>query len=143
MTAADRKLWSELRAALWPEQAPEQHVHDLDSVLRDGQYWGFVAQAPDGHAIGFAEISIRRFANGCDSQPVPFLEGIWVAPQFRRQGIAALLLDRIEAFVTERGFQELGSDALIDNTESHAAHRAWGFAETERVIYFRKVLQKK
>ncbi len=42
-----------------------------------------------------------------------------------------------------RGLRELGSDALMDNTASHAAHRAWGFTETERVIYFRKVLPKK
>jgi aminoglycoside 6'-N-acetyltransferase I len=143
MTAADCKLWSAMRAALWPGETAEQHARGLDDVLRDGQYWGFIAEAPDGHAMGFAEVSIRRYANGCDSQPVAFLEGIWVDPQFRRLGIGARLVRHIEAVVVSRGFHELGSDALIDNETSHAAHRAWGFAETERVIYFRKVLQKK
>ena len=104
---------------------------------------GFRGEAPDGNAIGFAEVSIRRSANGCDSQPVPFVEGIWVDPQFRLRGIGAQLIAHIEAFVTARGFHELGSDALIDNTASHAAHRGWGFAETERVIYFRKLLPQK
>ena len=40
-----------------------------------------------------------------------------------------------------RGFREIGSDALLDNRASHAAHAGWGFAETERVVYFRKVLE--
>jgi aminoglycoside 6'-N-acetyltransferase I len=74
---------------------------------------------------------------------VPFLEGIWVDPKFRRLHLGARLLQHIESFVMDRGFQELGSDALIDDTQSHAAHRAWGFAESEPVIYFRKVLAKK
>jgi aminoglycoside 6'-N-acetyltransferase I len=43
-------------------------------------------------------------------------------------------------FLASRGYRELGSDALIDNSASHAAHRGWGFAETERVVYFRKSL---
>jgi hypothetical protein len=30
--------------------------------------------------------------------------------------------------------------SLIDNAESHAVHRALGFAETERVVYFRRSL---
>jgi aminoglycoside 6'-N-acetyltransferase I len=29
---------------------------------------------------------------------------------------------------------------LLDNSQSHAMHRAIGFSETERVIYFRKPL---
>jgi aminoglycoside 6'-N-acetyltransferase I len=141
ITAADRKIWSEMRAALWPEETAEQHARGLDVLLRDGLYWGFVAE--DGDARGFAEVSIRRYANGCDTQPVPFLEGIWVDPKFRRHGIGAQLLAHVEAFMVALGFHELGSDALINNMQSHAAHRAWGFVETERVIYFRKVLRKK
>jgi aminoglycoside 6'-N-acetyltransferase I len=46
----------------------------------------------------------------------------------------------MEEFLIARGFRELGSDALIENHGSHAAHRGWGFSETERVVYFRKPL---
>jgi hypothetical protein len=34
----------------------------------------------------------------------------------------------------------MGSDALLDNAVSHAAHRASGYAEVDRVIGYRKVL---
>src|SRR5262249_5308592 len=102
--------------------------------------WGFVAETDQGAAVGFAEITIRPFANGCDSRPVPFLEGIWVEPTFRRQAVGALLVAHVEAFVIARGFCEIGSDALVENHISHAAHRRWGFAETEKVVHFRKLL---
>jgi ribosomal protein S18 acetylase RimI-like enzyme len=93
-----------------------------------------------GTAAGFAEIAIRPYADGCDSQPVPFLEGIWVKAELRRQGIGARLIKHIETFLTARGFRELGSDTPIDNDASQAAHLGWKFTETERVIYFRKDL---
>jgi len=142
MSARDRAAWAELRAALWPEESAEAHAKQIDDMLRpdDGNAWGFIAELSDGTAAGFAEIAIRSYANGCDSQPVPFLEGIWVKLGLRRRGIGASLIAHVEAFVSARGFTEIGSDALIDNHDSHAAHRGWGFMETERVVYFRKWL---
>src|SRR5215470_1891956 len=140
MGPADRRLWAHMRAALWPGDAAEVHAQDVEAMLAGNSAWGFVAEAKDGAAAGFAEITIRPFANGCDSRPVPYLEGIWVEPRFRRRSVGGLLIKHIEAFVAARGFCEIGSDALTENHISHAAHRGWGFAETERVVYFRKLL---
>jgi aminoglycoside 6'-N-acetyltransferase I len=140
MGPSDRAGWANMRAALWPGEDAEVHAKDIEAMLANSSAWGFVAETHDGAPVGFAEITIRPFANGCDSRPVPFLEGIWVEPSFRRQGIGALLVKRVEAFVAARGFREIGSDALIENNASHAAHRGWGFCETERVIYYRKLL---
>jgi aminoglycoside 6'-N-acetyltransferase I len=141
MTEADLGLWAQMRASLWPSETAEWHAADVAGKLSDPEFWGFLAQAPAGEGAGFAELSIRKYANGCDSSPVPFLEGIWTAPKFRRQGVAARLAGHIEAFVLARGFTEIGSDALIENTISHAAHARWGFQETERVVCFRKLLR--
>jgi aminoglycoside 6'-N-acetyltransferase I len=145
MTAADRATWARMRAALWPDDTLEGHARALDEMLaavNPKGYWafGFIAETADGIPAGFAEVAIRNYANGCESQPVPFLEGIWVEPLFRRQGAGAQLMAHVETFLTARGFREIGSDAFIDNDASHAAHRAWGFAETERIVYFRKAL---
>jgi aminoglycoside 6'-N-acetyltransferase I len=46
------------------------------------------------------------------------------------------------SFLLEHGFREVGSDTPIANLPSQAAHRAWGFSETERVVYFRKLLHR-
>jgi aminoglycoside 6'-N-acetyltransferase I len=139
MTVADRTAFAKMRATKWPEESPEQHLAWIDRFLRDGDAWAFVAAA-GGALVGFAEVAIRKYANGCESTPVPFLEAIWVEPGLRHQGIGKRLIGHIEAFLTAHGYRELGSDARIENGLSHAAHQGWGFSETERVVYVRKSL---
>jgi aminoglycoside 6'-N-acetyltransferase I len=141
MHARDRAVWARMRVALWPEESAAAHAKGIDELLAGSEAWGFIAEATDSGTIGFAEIAIRKYANGCESAPVAFLEGIWIEPQFRRRGIAAQLIAHAEAFVAAHGFRELGSDTQIDNAASQAAHVAWGFSETERVVYFRKLLK--
>jgi aminoglycoside 6'-N-acetyltransferase I len=141
MGAGDRTIWAEMRVALWPDETPQAATEMTDGLLGDEDVWGLIAEATDGTAIGFAEIAVREYANGCDSRPVAFLEGVWVNPQFRRRGIGTRLVAHAEAFLAARGFRELGSDTQIDNGASQAAHLAWGFSETERVVYFRKLLK--
>ena len=137
--AVDRAAWAVMRAALWPEEDEAAHARGIDALLARGDAWAFIAEI-DGAAVGFAEVAIRPYANGCDSQPVAFLEGIWVAEGRRRRGIGAALIAHIETFLLARGFREIGSDTPLDNLASHDAHRRWDFAETERVVYFRKRL---
>lgn len=139
--AADRAIWAEMRAALWPGEPLRAHMSATDALLNDPDVWALIAEATDGTAIGFAEIALRKYANGCQSQPVPFLEGVWVKPAFRRRGVGAWLIARAGEVLAARGFRELGSDTPIDNVASQSAHRGWGFSETERVVYFRKLLR--
>lgn len=132
---SERALWSELRRRLWPDADPAE----LERVQAGGTYLGWGAWE-GGEAVGFAELSLRPFANGCQGAPVPFLEGIWVAPERRRGRVGAELIAACEAWARAAGYQELGSDTEQDNAVSLRAHAAWGFEETERVVYLRKVL---
>jgi aminoglycoside 6'-N-acetyltransferase I len=141
MDASDCESWADMRMGLFPEETRAMHARAIEDMLARDDAWGFIAESIDGTPAAFAEVSIRKYANGCDSQPVPFLEAIFVRPQFRRQGAGARLIAYMETFLMARGFRELGSDAMIDNHDSHAAHHGWGFSETERVVYFRKVLK--
>jgi aminoglycoside 6'-N-acetyltransferase I len=140
MGASDRLAWAEMRASLWPEDSVSAHAAEIDGLIRAEVAWGFIAETADGAPVGFSEVAIRKYANGCETRPVPFLEGIWVRAEFRRQGVGTRLIRHVEAFLSERGFRELGSDARIENSLSHASHLGWGFSETERVVYFRKPL---
>jgi aminoglycoside 6'-N-acetyltransferase I len=140
MTDADLAAWAEMRCALWPEDSEAAHRAAIAKLLGRGNAWGLVAETEAGTAVGFAEVALRPYANGCESEPVPFLEGIWVREAFRRRGVAARLLAHIERFLALHGYREIGSDTPLDNVSSQAAHRAWGFSETERVVYFRKVI---
>lgn len=129
-----------MRAALWPEEPMCAHADMIEGVLEDERTWGFIAETATGTPVGFAEVSIRKAANGCATQPVPFLEGIWVRDADRRQHIGTQLIRHIETFLAKLGYRELGSDVLIDNLASQHAHTGWGFVETERVVYYRKDL---
>ena len=140
MGPSDRSAWAEMRAALWPEDSLQTHAEEVDGLLGSEDFWAFIAETSDGAPVGFAEVAIRKYANGCITRPVPFLEGIWVKAEFRRQGVGARLIETAEAFLADRGFREIGSDAQIENRDSHAAHAGWGFSETERVVYFRKAI---
>jgi aminoglycoside 6'-N-acetyltransferase I len=140
MRVADKMAWAQMRYALWPDQAMEAHAGEIDGLLKSRDDWCFIAETVDGQPIGFAEVSLRKFANGCETRPVPFLEGIWVEGPSRRQDVGGSLIRHVESFLVSRGFREIGSDTYIDNRDSHIAHRGWGFLETERVIYFRKPL---
>ena len=140
LTSADHAVWCRMRRLLWPDENAGRHDSAIDEILGAKDAWGFIAETPDSEPLGFAEISIRKAANGCESQPVPFLEGIWVEPRSRRRRVGARLIAHIETFLKARGFRELGSDSLIENRLAHDAHAGWGFSETERVVYFRKSL---
>jgi aminoglycoside 6'-N-acetyltransferase I len=135
----DLARWSEMRNCLWPSSQAE-HLKDLENSLAEPDFAGFVAETREGVLIGFSEASIRKFANGCESSPVPFVEGCWVDPNLRNQKIGMLLVKVIEGWAKNAGFNELGSDSETSNTASLKAHQSWGFQETERVVYFRKSL---
>lgn len=112
----------------------------MSDALARGHYIR-LAHDGDGAALGFVEASKRRdYVNGTDSSPVAFLEGIYVVPQFRHQGVARTLVGAVMNWARAQGCHELTSDSLLSHTDAHAAHMALGFEETERVVYFRKIL---
>jgi aminoglycoside 6'-N-acetyltransferase I len=140
-TPADLEEWIALRVALWPDYAADELREGAAAMLGASNMLVLIARAEDGEAAGFAEASIRRdYVNGCETSPVAFLEGIYVAPDHRKHRIAQALAEAIADWGRSLGCAEFASDALLDNQASHAFHAAVGFEETERVVYFRKAL---
>lgn len=144
--AAHQAAWAALREALWPEGSRDEHLADIvefiAETMQGREQIGFLAML-GGEAVGFAEAAVRHdYVNGCETSPVAFLEGIYVEPSSRRAGIAGKLLAAVEAWGRGNGCSELGSDADLTNTRSHAFHLGLGFEETERVVYFRKVIER-
>ena len=93
----------------------------------------------DGELIGFAEASVRRdYVNGCETSPVAFLEGIYVVPANRRQGVANALIAYVEDWGRNQSCVEFASDTPLENDASQRLHAALGFEETQRVVFFRK-----
>lgn len=141
-TSAAQDGWLHLRQALWPDCPGAEHLAEMRAFLREpDKYAQFVAYGEDGQAAGFAEAALRTdYVNGTETSPVAFLEAIYVTPQQRRKGWGRALVGAVTAWARDRGCRELASDALLENETSHLMHRALGFEETERVVFFRKAL---
>ena len=131
-----------LRLALWPGEALEVRRAEVTANLaRAGRDIATFVAEEAGEVIAFAEVTLRRdHVNGCETSPVAFLEGIFVRPEQRRRGVGRALVAMAEQWGRERGCRELASDALLGNELSRRFHGGAGFEETERVVYFRKLI---
>ena len=90
--------------------------------------------------VGFAELSLRPYAEDCRTSPVAFLEGWYVAPSMRRRGVGRALVRAAEEWGRAQGCREFGSDTQFDNSASIAAHLALGFDDAGALRSFRKDL---
>jgi aminoglycoside 6'-N-acetyltransferase I len=131
-----------MRQALWPEEDANELAEEAAHLVKaPGDTINLMAHNGAGQLVGFAEAALRRdYVNGCETTPVVFLEAIYVAPEHRRNGVARALVERVVEWAKAQGCTEFASDALLDNSQSHAMHKALGFVETDRVVFFRRVL---
>lgn len=129
---------AELACRLWPgHTAAEMQAEFAQSVAKaDAAFF----LAFDGeHAIGFAQCGLRHdYVEGTDSSPVGYLESIYVAEGYRKQGIAGKLLSACESWATEKGCTEFASDCELGNAQSLQFHLNMGFTEANRIICFVK-----
>jgi aminoglycoside 6'-N-acetyltransferase I len=141
-TADDHLAWAAMLACLHPEQSAADFEAELAILTKLSEpYVGFLAFSDDGEPIGMIDARARNYAEGAPDLSAAYVEDLWVDPEHRRHGVAARLLEAVEAWALEQGHRWLGSDALIGNEESHAWHRAAGFEEVERIVVFGKTLR--
>lgn len=141
--AADSRAWLRMRCALWPDGSDAEHAKDIESYFAGKAREPLavlIAVDPGGRAVGFAELSIRAQAEGCESERIGYLEGWYVAPEARRRGVARALVLAAESWGRERDCAEFASDTESGNAASVAAHLALGFEDAGVVRCFRKVL---
>jgi aminoglycoside 6'-N-acetyltransferase I len=137
----DREEWLRLRSGLWPGDEAE-HSRDIERFFSEAVpalAEALVAEA-DGGLVGLAELSIRAYAEGCESENVGYLEGWFVDPAWRGRGVGRALIAAAEAWARGRGCSELASDADPLNQVSYRAHLGCGFEDAGIVRCFRKRL---
>lgn len=90
-------------------------------------------------AIAFAHCSLcYEYVEGTDSGVKGYLEGIFVMPEYRKQGVAKQLVVTCENWVKEKGCSEFASDCNLTNEDSYKFHLKIGFIEANRNIHFIK-----
>lgn len=134
----DKAAWRDMRAALYGEDP--SLLADIEGYFAGAPVIAQAFIAEDGKPLGFVELSLRSYAEGCASSPVPYIEGLYVAEGSRRRRIGRLLVAAAEAWAKGKGFTEMASDTQIGNEASLGAHCSYGFAEVERIACLRKSL---
>src|SRR5258705_12039626 len=98
----DASQWVALRCALWLEGSKAEHAAEVARFfgepraerggLPEAVFVAVASSRSDSTIVGFAEVSRRAYAEGCETTPVGFLEGWYVAPEYRRQGVVRALV---------------------------------------------------
>ncbi len=139
-TMSDQSEWLRMRQQLWPEVEIDDLLHEMERILADPLTPVFVLERPEGGLGGFLEASTRKYADGCETSPVGYIEGWFVDEDLRGQGIGKLLVGTAEGWARSQGLLEMASDTWLENDISIAAHLNMGYEEVERLIHFAKRL---
>ena len=136
----DARILGQLAAQLWPHHSASEMEAEMTELLKLCDAAAFLAYDAET-AVGFAQCSLRRdYVEGTSESPVGYLEGIYVAENYRDRGIAKALLAACENWAREQGCTEFASDCELDNTASLRFHLNVGFQEANRIICFTKKL---
>lgn len=129
-----------MRLLLWPEETSASLAEEMDRMLDDPLTPVFVLERPGSGLGGFLEAGTRKFAEGCHTSPVGYIEGWFVDEDLRRRGYGHELVRAAEDWARSQGLAEMASDTWLWNETSIRAHLAMGYRETERVVHFAKTL---
>lgn len=126
----NKAAWAKLCVSLWPDT-------DIEAILAESEpqedFLYFVGE----EAVAFISLSLRHdYVEGTETSPVGYLEGIYVKPEYQRQGIATLLLNHGKSWAKENGCTEFASDCELWNEDSRKFHERMGFVEANRIICF-------
>ena len=100
VTRQDAAAWLAMRTALWPDDEAASHEQEIENFFagRLRMPLQVLVAVADAAVVGFVELSIRAYAEGCTTDRVAFLEGWYVVPGFRRQGVGRALVEAAESW---------------------------------------------
>ena len=126
------KEWAKMCVALFGKSFVERLKEG-----RDKNFENEFVYMLNGEAVAFLNVSLRNdYVEGTSSNPVGYLEAIYVKPEFRYQGIARQMVEFAKQWSIENGCKEIASDCLIENEESRRFHNKIGFEEANVIVCF-------
>ena len=134
----DAKVLAGMAIQMWTNHVLEDLIEEFRQLVLNEDAVCFIKYVDD-KPIAFAQCQLRYdYVEGTESSPVGYLEGIFVAEKYRKQGYAAELLSECEKWAREKGCTEFASDCELSNTDSVRFHMSLGFEEANQIICFRK-----
>lgn len=124
--------WLDLVGQVWQP--------DREKLLADYQAGAFPHEflyVKNKEAVGVISLSIRHeYVEGAASNPCAYLEGIFVLPGYRQQGIASQLIAFAKDWAKEHQLTQLASDCRWSNVVSQHFHQSLGFQEVSQIRHF-------
>lgn len=132
--------WLALRSALWPTCPREEHRAEMREILASPHHTAFMARGWTALSLALPRSRCATIMSTAANRRRWRFGRIYTAERARRQGWAARLIAQVQEWAKQQGCSELASDTDIANLDSQRLHAALGFAETERVVFYRKTL---
>jgi aminoglycoside 6'-N-acetyltransferase I len=136
-TEADLEAWVTLRHALWPHHERTELIIEAEQILGSPNDVCMLAFDPVNRAIGLIECTIYQGTPG----PYGHVEGWYVEPEFRGQGLGRKLVGQMEQWCLHRCIRTLTSDTDPGFPLSPAGHARAGFRVLRELTIFIKDLE--
>lgn len=115
----------------------EEIIEDFNNIINKDNIVYYVEI--DNKKIGFAHFSIRKdYVEGTKSNPVLYLEGIYIKEEYRNNGYSKLLINEGIKWGKENNCKEFASDCEETNINSINFHKQMGYNEVNRIVCFTK-----
>lgn len=130
--------WLRMRDALYSGLTKEFHEIEMAIYHKAADKACVLSFLDDEETpTGFMELSLRNVVDGCLSSPVGYLEGIYIEPTKRGEGIARTMFSYARDWARAKGCTELASDAELENKDAQRFHEHLGFEETYRIVQYK------
>ena len=126
-------IWASFASQVW-----RTNEQELIEKFRNNKFpYEFLYFSSSEEPVAWISLSLRHdYVEGCQNSPTAYLEGIFIIPDYRSQGIADKLLSFAISWAENRGISQLASDVEFDNQLSQNFHVKYGFWEVGRTVRY-------
>ncbi len=112
-------IWASFASQVW-----RTNEQELIEKFRNNKFpHEFLYFSSSEEPIAWISLSLRHdYVEGCQNGPTAYLEGIFIIPDYRSQGIGDKLLSFAISWAENRGISQLASDVEFDNQLSQNFH---------------------
>jgi len=140
LSATNLTSFTELTLELWPDCEFGEEYPYYQSIIGSEKEICYLVREQETY-IAFIHLSMRTdYVEGATEFPVAYIEGLYVKPDYQKQGIGKMLVSAGAAWGRQKGCKQFASDTETSNEMSIDFHKKIGFNEANRIVCFVKDL---
>ena len=140
LSTTNLKALIELVVELWDDCDFDEELENYQTLIGSETEICYLVKN-QAQYIAFIHLSTRHdYVEGATELPIAYVEGVYVKPNFQKQGVAKKLIRAAEDWAKQKGYKQMASDTGITNLVSIEFHKKIGFTEAERIVCFIKDL---